>query len=134
MAVNLATVWENNMQDWSFPVGWAGLWQIGDITYTQAGAWLCIEELSGRIVAIDVDIDDSLYLVNTSVEGMMRCMKFLRDWARSTGGLLTHVAGLKDAIARDDPALPQGEAQHYWLPLIESVVDSGSDKLTVEYE
>jgi hypothetical protein len=132
-AVNLASVWESAMRDYSFPVGWARLWRIGDITYTQAAAWLCIEELSGHIIAVDVDIDDPLYLVNSSVEGMMRCMRLLRDWARSTGGLLTHAASLQDAISRD-PVLPAGEAKHYWLPLIAAAIDSGRDRVDVECE
>ena len=132
-AINLVHVWEDGMRDWSFPVGWGRLWRIGDISFTQANPWMCIEELTGRVVAVDVDIDDPVYLVNTSVERMMRCMKIVRDWVRSTGGLMTCAAILQDALARD-PALPAGEAQHFWQPLFADAIDAGCDKVVVELE
>jgi hypothetical protein len=132
-AVNLATAWDLDMQDYSFPAGWGRFWRIGDITYTQAAAWLCVEELTGRVVAIDVDIDDPVYLVNGSVEAMVRCMKAVRDWAAPAGGSLARAGRLEDAIARD-PALADGEADHFWQPLVASAVDSGCDTLAVEYE
>lgn len=132
-AENLTHVWEREMRDWSFPVGWAGLWRIGDITYNQAAAWLCVEEVTGHVVAVHAEIDDRLYCVNGSIEGMVRRMKLVRDWTRSTDGSMTRVAALEDALSQD-AALHEGEAKHYWRPLIVAAVESGCDKLTVEYE
>jgi hypothetical protein len=132
-AANLASVWAREMPDYSFPVGWGRLWRIGDIKYTQAAAWLCVEELSGRIVAVDVDIDDPLYVVNGSVAGMVRCMRVLYNWARSAGGSLAHAASLASALAAA-PTLPEGEAAHYWLPMVEAAVESGCVRLEVAYE
>jgi hypothetical protein len=130
---NLAGFWTREMPDWSFPVGWGRLWRIGDITYTQAAAWLCIEELTGRVVAVDVDIDDPLYVVNGSVEGMVRCMWVVYDWARSSGGAVAGAQSLVSALARD-PVLPEGEAAQYWLPMIEAAAESGCDRLEVSCE
>jgi hypothetical protein len=132
-AANLAEVWTREIPDYSFPVGWGRLWRIGDITYTQAAAWLCIEELTGRVVAVDVDIDNPLYVVNGSIEGMVRCMRVVYDWARSARGSLASAPSLASTLARD-PALPEGEAAHYWLPMIESAVEAGSDRLEVVCE
>jgi hypothetical protein len=132
-AENLTRVWEREMSYLSFPVEWARLWRIGDITYTQAAAWLCIEELTGRVVAVDVDIDDALYPVNGSVEGLLRCMKLVRDWARPAGGSLARAGSFEDAI-RQAPALPPGEAASFWQPLVAEAVESGCDTLVVEYE
>src|SRR5262245_15280764 len=130
-AINLAEVWREQMPEYSLPVGWAGLWRIGDITYTQAFAWLCIEELTGRVVAVDVEINNPVYPVNNSVEGMMRCMKLLRDWARPAGGSLARAGSLEEAIARD-PNFPAGEAAYFWQPLIAEALESGCDTLVVE--
>ena len=132
-AINLTAVWAKEMPDYSFPVGWARLWRIGGITYTQAAAWLCIEEVTGRVVGVDVDIDDPLYPVNGSVEGTVRCMKLVRDWARSAGGSLARAGSLEEAIARD-PALPAAEAAYFWQPLIAEAMESGCDTLVVEWE
>jgi SUKH-4 immunity protein len=133
VAENLAAIWAREMAQCSLPVGWGGLWHIGDITYTQAHAWLCIEELSGRVLAVDVEIDDSLYVVNGSVAGMVRCMRVIDDWARSAGGSLARATSLASALA-DDPALPKGEAAYYWLPMIEAAAESGCDHLEVTWE
>jgi hypothetical protein len=121
------------MPDCSFPVGWGRLWRIGDITCTQASAWLCIEELTGRVVAVDVDIDDPLYGINGSVEGMVRCMRVLYDCARAAGGSLAGAASLTSALAKDS-ALTEGEAAQYWLPLVEAALESGCDRLEVSCE
>jgi hypothetical protein len=131
--VNLAAVWGDSMPDYSFPVGWGRLWRIGDITYTQAAAWLCVEELTGRVVAVDVDIDDPLYPVNGSVEAMVRCMRVLIDWSRSTDGSLAQAAALRSALAAA-PGLAAGEAEHFWLPLVEEAVESGCDRFGVSFE
>jgi hypothetical protein len=132
-AANLGEVWARDMPEYSFPVGWGRLWRIGDITYTQAAAWLCIEELTGRVVAVDVDIDDPLHVINGSVEGMVRCMRMLYDWFRSAGGSLARAASLTSSLVHDS-ALPAGEAGHYWLPMVEAAVESGYDRLEVAFE
>ncbi len=132
-AENLAGVWAAQMPDWSFPVGWGRLWRIGDITYTQASAWLCVEELTGRVVAVDVDIDAPLYVVNGSIERLVRCTRVLYDWSQPGDGSLARVAALIAALS-NDPSLPAGEAGHYWLPLVEAAVESGCDRLQVSCE
>src|SRR5262245_34860574 len=48
---NLVDVWKSNVSDWAFPTGWGRFWRIGDVIYTQAQAWLCVEEVTGRVVA-----------------------------------------------------------------------------------
>jgi len=132
-AENLAGVWGRTMRNSSLPVAWAGLWRIGDITYTQADAWLCIEEVTGRIVAVDVGINDPVYPVNGSVEGLMRCMKLVRDWAGPAAGSLARAGSFEEAIARA-PHLAAGEARDFWQPLVAEAMESGCDRLVVEYE
>ncbi len=132
-AANLAGVWARAMPDYSFPVGWGRLWQIGEIAYTQAAAWLCIEELTGRVVAVDVDVNDPLYFVNESVAGMVRCMRLVYDWAHSSGRSPARAASLASALAHD-PALLAGEAAHYWLPMVKAAAKSGCELIEVAYE
>ena len=133
VATSLPSIWEHEMPEYSLPVQWAGLWRFGDITYTQAKSWLCMEEVSGRIVAIDVEIDNPLYVVNTSIDAMMRCMKLLRDWVRSTDGELAQRAQFTELISKY-PDLDEGEANYFWLPLIEEAAEPGCEKVDLKYE
>jgi hypothetical protein len=132
-AGNLASAWPEAMRDYSFPVGWARFWRIGDITYTQASAWLCIEELTGHIVAIDIDIDNPVYLVNSSIAGMMQCIKLLRDWVRSANGVASGGESFSERLACE-PGFDQRDASHFWLPLVESAIDGGCDRFEVDCE
>ncbi|HEV3078942.1 MAG TPA: hypothetical protein VGY66_04160, partial [Gemmataceae bacterium] len=65
--------------------------------------------------------------------GMVRCMRILYDWARSAGGSLASAEALNSVLA-NDPALPAGEAAHYWLPMVEAVVESDCDRFEVAFE
>jgi len=121
------------MPDWSFPQEWNRFWRIGNITTTQANAWLCVEELTGRVVAVDVDLDDPLYVINGSVERRVRCMRVLDDWSRSGDATIARVATLTSALS-NDPELPAGEGHHFWLPRIEEAAQSGCGQFEVSWE
>lgn len=58
----LAETWQQIQGDeWRMPLAWNVFWKIGDAEYGRAGAmcaWLCIEELTGRIVTIDPEEDN----------------------------------------------------------------------------
>jgi hypothetical protein len=60
-------------------------------------------------------------------------MRILYDWARSAGGSLASAEALNSVLA-NDPALPAGEAAHYWLPMVEAVVESDCDRFEVAFE
>lgn len=132
-AQNLAEVWATQMSGWSFPADWGRLWRIGDITYTQANAWLCIEELTGHVLAVDVDTDNPVYPVNGSIEHLVRCMRVIYDWAKTGKGSLTRVSELTSALS-DQSLLPTSEAEHYWLPLVAAALESGCDRVEVSCE
>jgi hypothetical protein len=129
----LAGMWASHMPDYSFPADWARLWWFGDIDSTQASAWLCLEELTGRIVAVDVDREDPLFVVDTSVVALVRCMGLIHSFAQSNDGSLNRVEALVDALS-NDLDLARGEAGHFWLPLIEAAIESGCGRLEVAVE
>jgi hypothetical protein len=60
-------------------------------------------------------------------------MRVLYHWAQATGGSLAHVASLRSALAHA-PAIAEGEATHYWLPMVDSAVESRCGQLEVAYE
>ena len=133
IAANLSELWARDMPDYSLPVGWGRLWRIGDITYTQAKAWLCNEELSGKVIAVDIDIDSPLHMVNGSIAGMVLCMRILYDWTQSAGESLSSMASLVSALTQA-PVLSEDEAAHFWLLMLESAIESGCERIQVDCE
>jgi len=125
-AENLAEEWKKVMAGVSMPVGWKRFWRFGDITYTQGGAWLCIEELTGRIVAIDVDLDDPLYTINVSVSQLMECFRQLLLWSKNSAGAISTMDGLLSVLPDDSAA--------FWSPIIQNSLESGCDEATVQCE
>src|SRR5262245_9569887 len=50
----LSEIWSKSMDArWAFPFDWNRYWYLGDFEYTQACAWICIEEITGHIVKVD---------------------------------------------------------------------------------
>lgn len=84
-AENLNATWESQTSgDWVLPVGWDRFWRIGDIKYTQADAWRCIEELTGHIYGIDIEIDNPIYLIAKSVSNLASSMRIPRSMKRNS--------------------------------------------------
>src|SRR5688572_11686561 len=133
-AVHLGKTWNNVMEDkdLSMPFDWARFWRIGDITYTQASAWLCIEEVTGSIYAIDVDVDDPVYLVNHSLANLVSSMLHWIQWCERTGGKVATINELVLAFT-SDPTFRHGEFEAYWKLHIDSEAESGIDRFTVSY-
>jgi len=121
------------MPEYSFPLGWGRFWVIGDLVFTQAIAWLCLEEVTGRVVGVDVELNEPIYAVNSSVERMVRCMKLLADGCRSSRGSMTQSRSWIDTLSRD-PDLPEGEAEPFWIPIIVGAIENECERMRVEIE
>ena len=86
-AEHLSKTWAERMrEDCLMPFDWGRYWRIGDIICTQAAPWLCLEEVSGRVFAIDVDIDGPVYPVNESLLSLGLSMLHWLRWLSETGG------------------------------------------------
>jgi len=131
-AEQLSKTWNEQVRDWSMPHDWARSWRIGDITYTQASAWLCIEEVSGRVFAIDVEIDGPVYLINESLLNLALSMYHWARWFSDTGGCIGSVNKLRSTFAKDTAFKP-GEIDAYWGPYITNISESNADAITVTH-
>src|SRR4051794_4472238 len=53
-AAPLAAIWKRDLQRGyqlgDMPGEWARFWHLADQEYTQGGGWVCVEEVSGRLV------------------------------------------------------------------------------------
>src|SRR4051794_8978927 len=73
----LAAVWDRDLkrglkltarghEPGEMPVEWARFWHLADQEYAQGGGWVCVEEVTGRLVVIDLDLRDPICLLNSS--------------------------------------------------------------------
>ncbi len=133
-AIHLPVVWSTEMgEEWAMPAGWNRFWKIGDVSYGQASAWICIEELTGNIVGIDVDEDKPIYTVNSSVECLAVCLKCLIDWQRETDGQAGHLDRLWEMFASLD-GFKNSEPGLYWKDILESSVEAGCERFKILFE
>lgn len=116
-ARRLADVWRQEMDPRvTMPPGWNGFRHLGEVEYIQSAAWICLEEKTGKIISIDVEIDDALTPINSSVLQFMSCLKVIRDWSQTTGGRLEEFEGLLEALETE---ITDNDAEEYWLPFLE---------------
>ena len=114
---------------WAFPHDWHRYWRLGDVEYIQSSAWVCIEEVSGSIVTVDVESDHPICRVNASVLLMAVSMNVIADWYGETFG---DMEAVDDLLKRLDDGVPGFDASEYWKPLIEYQRDAmASDRLEV---
>ena len=114
------------------PHDWARFWRLGDITYTQAAAWLCIEEVTGCIYAVDVNIDDSVYLVSRSVINLASSLLHWSRWYAATDGAIASINELRQLFV-DDTGITPDEFDAFWGALLESECDTGIERFTVTH-
>ena len=88
-SIPMSTVWHSlHGDEWRMPHSWNAFWKIGTVDYGQPTATLCIEEVSGTIVAIDDEEGPHplVMTVNSSPMHMAECMRLIRDWYTETNG------------------------------------------------
>jgi hypothetical protein len=129
---NLSDVWSEQMCDWAMPHEWHRFWRIGDIAYTQADAWLCVEEVTGHIYAIDVEIDNPVYLVARSVMNLAASMLYWTRWYTATSGVIASVDELR-RIFLEDSDISSDEFDDFWGALLDSECETGIERLTVTH-
>lgn len=112
----------------AMPQEWDRFWHLGEVEYIQSQAWSCIEEVTGRVVSIDVEIDDPVSPINSSILHFMSCLKTIRDWSQETGGSMEELAELMGALETE---VKDNDAEEYWLPYLEYEQDSEEEFLDI---
>jgi hypothetical protein len=117
--VPLSIVWQQIQGDeWKMPHSWNAFWKIGDAEFGQATAWLCIEELTGRIVTVDPEVADNpvLHLSSSPIK-LAACMLLYKEWFVNAGSrpideqCREHLTVLSEHNAFDD-----GDGRRFWFP------------------
>ncbi len=114
----------------TFPGEWNKYWKIGDEKWTQGGAWICIEERTGHLVAINLDADEPISLMNYSLLSFLAALDCAIKWTDKYNGNIDDTPLLTKALSLH-PVLKEGEIDSYWGNLIESTVDYGCEHLRI---
>jgi hypothetical protein len=140
-ATPLATIWDRDLKrgliliaslskPGEMPRDWTRFWHLADQEYVQGGGWLCVEERTGRLVVIDLDQRDPIYLLNSSVRNFYTILAHLLEWSEMTGGGLAETTCLRDALRRQE-CIPPEEMEPFWMNIIDATLDSDPMMLAV---
>ena len=128
-ARKLSDVWRKEFDArLSMPHDWNRFWHLGEVEFIQSTAWVCIEELTGRIVMIDVEVSEPITDINSSILLLMTSLKVMLDWHRETGGRMETLKKLTGTLETE---VQDNDAEEYWLPYLEYEEESAEDILEV---
>jgi hypothetical protein len=105
-ATPLVVIWERDLKR-DYKMGemsseWARFWHLADQEYVQGGGWVCIEENTARLVVIDGDLPEPIFLLNASVGNFYTTLAHFLEWSEKTGGSPAETIRLRDALRRQD--------------------------------
>jgi hypothetical protein len=125
-ATALAVMWERDLNRGYkigvMPTEWNRFLHVGDQQYTQGGGWICVEEGTGRLVVIDLDQSDPIYLVNSSIRNFYTTLAHFLQWSERTDRGTEEVRRFHDALARQY-CIPPEELEPFWMNFIEATLD-----------
>jgi hypothetical protein len=140
-ATPLAVIWERDLNRGIkliasvcapvvMPVDWTRFWHLADQEYLQGSGWICIEERTGRLVVIDLDQRDPIYLLNSSLRNFYTILAHLLEWSEQTDRGRTDTIRLRDAL-RNQGCIPPEELEPFWMNLINATLDEESPRFAV---
>jgi hypothetical protein len=112
------------------PCEWSCFWHLADQEYVQGGGWVCIEEDTGRLVVIDLDLREPIYLLNASVRNFYTTLAHFLAWSEQTGGSPEETVELRDALRRQH-CIPPEELEPFWMNFIDATLDGDPLNLVV---
>jgi hypothetical protein len=133
-ATPLAAIWDRDLKLGyklgEMPGGWTRFWHLADQEYLQGGGWICVEENTGRLVVIDLDHPEPIYLLSSSVRHFYTTLAHFLEWSEKTGGGPAETIRLRDALRRQS-CIPPEELEPFWLNIIDATLDGDPTNLVV---
>jgi len=134
----LATIWERDLKPGDeteqMPPDWNRFWHFADEEYVQGGGWFCLEDVTGRLYVIDLDLEpDPIYLLNSSVANFITTLAYFLDWSERTGGTPAATVLLRDELLRQN-CIPPEELEPFWMNFIDATLDGDPINLTVSLD
>jgi hypothetical protein len=137
----LASIWQRDLE-WGYklmaqghrpgemPGEWSRFWHLADQEYVQGGGWVCVEEGTGRLVVIDLDLREPVYLLNSSVHNFYTTLGHFLEWSEKTDGSPAETVRLRDALRRQR-CIPPEELEPFWMNFIDATLDDDSMNFVV---
>ena len=140
-ATPLATIWRQDLKrgyklmaqghrPGEMPGERSRFWHLADQEYVQGGGWVCVEEGTGRLVVIDLNLRESVYLLNSSVRNFYTTLAHFLEWSEETGGSPAETVRLRDAL-RGQHCIPPEELEPFWMNFIDATLDGDPMNLLV---
>lgn len=130
----LAVIWDRDLQlgyqMGGMPKEWNRFWHVADQEYLQGGGWICIEEATGRLLVIDLDLPEPIYLLNTSISDFYTTLAHFLDWSENSDGGPEETVVLRDALLGQD-CIPPEELEGFWMNVIYATLDGDPTNLAV---
>ncbi len=131
-ATRLTDLWEKQVSSmWSMPLLWGQYWHIGAAEYTQFDDWICIEEISGRVLLVSMENDNLVTEINSSIQTFARSMRAMFEWYQRTSGLVRERKLLRiiyDQICENE------SLSQYWKDILMYADDYCLDRISIEME
>ncbi|HTN75447.1 MAG TPA: SUKH-4 family immunity protein [Pirellulaceae bacterium] len=125
-ATPLAAIWDRDLergyQLGEMPEDWARFGHLADQEYQQGGGWLCVEEGTGRLVIIDLDQADPIYLLNSNLYNFYTTLAHFLEWSETTDGSREEIIRLRDTLRSQD-CVPLEELEPFWMEFIDATLD-----------
>jgi hypothetical protein len=110
-ATPLAVIWDRDLKRGfkmgEMPSEWKRFWHVADQEYVQGGGWICVEQVTGRLVIIDLDQSDPIYLLNSSVRNFYTTLAQFLEWTATTDGRTVEMVRLRDSLRAQDCIPPK---------------------------
>lgn len=133
-ATPLAIIWERDLKRGhkmgDMPAEWVCFRHLADQEYVQGGGWVCIEEITGRLVVIDLDLREPIYLLNSNVRDFYTTLAWFLDWSEKTDGSHEETIRFRDSLLRQDCIRPD-ELEPFWMNFIDATLDGSSRNIAV---
>jgi hypothetical protein len=140
-ATPLAAIWERDLgrglqlmaQDHKpgeLPGEWTRFWHLADLECNQGGGWVCIEEGTGRLVVIDLNLRSPVYLLSSSVRNFYTTLAHFLAWSEKTGGSAAETARLRDSLLKQH-CIPPEELTPFWMDFVVATLDGDPKDLVV---
>jgi hypothetical protein len=111
------------------PTEFAAYWIIGDEVFINGSAWFCITGGTGQLVRIDVEQDDPVEFVNSSVEHFATFLAVLQRWCADNDGSDSWGDGVhriqKEMFALE-PEIASA-SKSFWPRLLEAIEEEGPE-------
>jgi hypothetical protein len=130
----LAEIWDRDLkrgyQIGDMPEEWNRFCHVADQESVQRHGWICIEETTGRIVVIDLDESDPLYLLNSSIQNFYTTLAHFLEWSENHDGTPEETTILRDELLRQE-CISSDELEEFWMNFIDATLDGDPMNLSV---